>query len=329
MGLFSELSKHHRERLETARLKKSESAQSSPVPVPKASSAKQKFAKDNGDEVEVIDDDESEEGEVDDDEEEEEEEDEEEEEEEAGEEEDEQHLQLEEQLKEMTKSSAAKKRVQGPSIESSPARTVTEAPKPISSSLSSNKLPNLIIKKDLKKEQSPLNSKPVIKRSNSPLKLISDLPMPPIVHSPVKKELKKEESKPRPLISDLPMPPSLPVAEKKPSESTKSPRVKSEKPTPSPKVTPQQTSQTTPPGGKAFGKGKTSEVGRVKREAIRKKRAKLYGSTASWGERSVETYEIINPVGEGTYGQVYKGRDKDTGKNISFSFSLKWRSGEG
>lgn len=322
MGLFSVLSKHHKERIETTRLKKSESAQSSPAPVPKSSGSKQKSAgKDNGDEVEVIDDDdESEEGEVDDEEEEEDDEEEEEEEEEEAEEEQEQEQkrQVEENPKGMSKPAASNKRVKGPSGEPSPTRMVMEAPKSSSLTLSSNKLPNLIIKKDLKKEPSPVNSKvPVSKRSKSPVKLISDLPLPPMVHSPIKKEVKKEESKPRPLISDLPMPPSLPVvADKKPLESSRSPRVKPEKLTPSPKVTPQSSSYATPPAGKYSGKIKSSEIGRAKREAIRKKRSKLYGSTASWGERSVDTYEIINPVGEGTYGQVYKGRDKDTGENV-------------
>lgn len=33
-----------------------------------------------------------------------------------------------------------------------------------------------------------------------------------------------------------------------------------------------------------------------------------------WGERCVDVFEKIAQIGEGTYGQVYKARDKDTGK---------------
>ena len=33
-----------------------------------------------------------------------------------------------------------------------------------------------------------------------------------------------------------------------------------------------------------------------------------------WGERCVEVFEIISQIGEGTFGQVYKAKDKDTSK---------------
>jgi len=37
----------------------------------------------------------------------------------------------------------------------------------------------------------------------------------------------------------------------------------------------------------------------------------------SWGSRSVEVFEKVEQVGEGTYGQVYKARNKETGEVVA------------
>jgi cyclin-dependent kinase 12/13 len=34
-----------------------------------------------------------------------------------------------------------------------------------------------------------------------------------------------------------------------------------------------------------------------------------------WGERNIEAFDIISLIGEGTYGQVFKARDKLTGES--------------
>lgn len=43
-----------------------------------------------------------------------------------------------------------------------------------------------------------------------------------------------------------------------------------------------------------------------------------------WGKRCVDKFDIIGIIGEGTYGQVYKARDKDTGKNVKFGMEYAY-----
>lgn len=38
---------------------------------------------------------------------------------------------------------------------------------------------------------------------------------------------------------------------------------------------------------------------------------------SDWGKRCVDKFDIIGIIGEGTYGQVYKAKDKDTGEDGS------------
>lgn len=45
-----------------------------------------------------------------------------------------------------------------------------------------------------------------------------------------------------------------------------------------------------------------------------------------WGERSVDIFEILCQIGEGMYGQVYKARDRDTGKKKPSSSAISMKN---
>uniref|UniRef100_A0A2K6UDW9 mitogen-activated protein kinase n=1 Tax=Saimiri boliviensis boliviensis TaxID=39432 RepID=A0A2K6UDW9_SAIBB len=106
------------------------------------------------------------------------------------------------------------------------------------------------------------------------------------------KAVKKEvEKKLRCLLADLPLPPELPGGD----DLSKSPEEK--------KTATQLHSKRRP---KICG----PRYGEIKEKDI------------DWGKRCVDKFDIIGIIGEGTYGQVYKARDKDTGKNAKLWGSL-------
>ncbi|KAM9308033.1 cyclin-dependent kinase 13 [Gastrophryne carolinensis] len=43
----------------------------------------------------------------------------------------------------------------------------------------------------------------------------------------------------------------------------------------------------------------------------------IHEKEIDWGKRCVDKFDIIGIIGEGTYGQVYKARDKDTGEMVA------------
>ncbi|XP_030366599.1 cyclin-dependent kinase 13 isoform X3 [Strigops habroptila] len=100
------------------------------------------------------------------------------------------------------------------------------------------------------------------------------------------KSVKETEKKLRHLLADLPLPPELPGA----AELSKSPEEK--------KPAVQLHSKRRPKiCGPRHGETKEKEI--------------------DWGKRCVDKFDIIGIIGEGTYGQVYKARDKDTGEMVA------------
>ncbi|XP_056155068.1 cyclin-dependent kinase 13 [Lampris incognitus] len=96
---------------------------------------------------------------------------------------------------------------------------------------------------------------------------------------------KKPERKARQLLSDLPLPPELPggtlSSPHSPPDEKKVPTLRRR-----PKIC-----------GPRFGEIKETEI--------------------DWGKRCVDKFEIIGITGEGTYGQVYKAKDKDTAEMVA------------
>ncbi|XP_061853427.1 cyclin-dependent kinase 13 isoform X6 [Colius striatus] len=100
------------------------------------------------------------------------------------------------------------------------------------------------------------------------------------------KSVKEAEKKLRHLLADLPLPPELPGG----ADLSKSPEEK--------KPTVQLHSKRRPKiCGPRHGETKEKEI--------------------DWGKRCVDKFDIIGIIGEGTYGQVYKARDKDTGEMVA------------
>ncbi|KAJ8375103.1 hypothetical protein SKAU_G00056830 [Synaphobranchus kaupii] len=126
---------------------------------------------------------------------------------------------------------------------------------------------------------------------------LASLPMPPALLEhldgmdslkdclPSRSGKKKVEHKPRQLLSDLPLPPELlglnPSSPQSPLDDKKTLT-----PCRRPKIC-----------GPRFGEIKQMET--------------------DWGKRCVDKFEIIGITGEGTYGQVYKAKDKDTAEMVA------------
>ncbi|XP_033106162.1 cyclin-dependent kinase 13-like [Anneissia japonica] len=175
---------------------------------------------------------------------------------------------------------------------------------------------NLTITKDVKKEEIPKDvgqSKPTIKAPPSGrVPTLPVLPFPPVIGEKEHTPSSPEEPKPIKRMKDekhvsrvmrLPLPPSAPGTPDRnlkdhSSNSKSKERVKKPISISPPKL-------------------------KVKKEAVpafrnrKEQREMRAAKEADWGERCVDVFNIIAPVGEGTYGQVYKAKDKDKGEMVA------------
>lgn len=151
------------------------------------------------------------------------------------------------------------------------------------------------------KEKSKPNPPSVVAKEKDrivalPTSTLPPLPLPPTLPEDKEtdslrenlsvKSVKETEKKLRHLLADLPLPPELPGG----AEVPKSPEEK--------KPAVQLHSKRRPKiCGPRHGETKEKEI--------------------DWGKRCVDKFDIIGIIGEGTYGQVYKARDKDTGEMVA------------
>ena len=139
-------------------------------------------------------------------------------------------------------------------------------------------------------------------------------PLPSEEPPPLPPDEEKPPPPPAPTLPPLPLPPELPGT---PGESptSYSPRSPEGKPPESPKSD-QQSLPPLRPLKDANGSGIPSISGPSSQSGTPLSTPDTTPKTpaeSEWGERCVDMFQIIDQVGEGTYGQVYKAKDKITG----------------
>ena len=138
-------------------------------------------------------------------------------------------------------------------------------------------------------------------------------PLPSDEPPPLPPDEEKPPPPPAPTLPPLPLPPELPgtPGESPTSYSPRSPEGKPE----SPKSN-QQSLPPLRPLKDASGSGVPSISGPSSQSGTPLSTPDTTPKTpaeSEWGERCVDMFQIIDQVGEGTYGQVYKAKDKITG----------------
>ncbi|XP_029109801.1 cyclin-dependent kinase 12 isoform X2 [Scleropages formosus] len=164
---------------------------------------------------------------------------------------------------------------------------VHPAPSASSASVSQPKSPAVLPARSPARQTLPIKTSTLPPLPLPPM-LLGDCQDSPKKTPPQKPHKKEKEVRTRPLLSDLPLPPTLPGGDPSPPQSP----VRRAPPPPQPSF---------------------------------KKRPKFccprYGESmqtqSDWGKRCVDKFDIIGIIGEGTYGQVYKAKDKDTGELVA------------
>ncbi|CAB3227280.1 unnamed protein product [Arctia plantaginis] len=158
-------------------------------------------------------------------------------------------------------------------------------------------------------------------------KSLTKLPMPPNIQvddiktlandspltTPPTSPVKKPEKPKRTGIMNLPMPPVIPGSEELSGDELDG-------------STPPPTSRRDQYSHVFANRTATREASgsKLKRPRILKRRGSKVVPVSTptyhakdWGEKCVDGFQVITQIGEGTYGQVYKARDKNTGQLVA------------
>ncbi|KAF6209831.1 hypothetical protein GE061_015583 [Apolygus lucorum] len=78
-----------------------------------------------------------------------------------------------------------------------------------------------------------------------------------------------------------------------------------------------KSSSTVSPAGPYLYKARKATGRLIRPKILYKGKARTLPPPKSWGERCVDVFEVIAHIGEGTYGQVYKAKDRQTGELVA------------
>ncbi|EAA13162.4 AGAP004780-PA [Anopheles gambiae str. PEST] len=158
--------------------------------------------------------------------------------------------------------------------------------------------------------------------ASSKPKSLTNLPMPPGVNvAELEADLAQTPSPARPIspvaavsamkkgLLNLPMPPMVPGSEDlSGEEDIGSPLLPSNR----------DTIQNLTPSGQTAGKAPVARPRILNRRHSRNMTAPMSASGGKdWGERCVEVFDMLEQIGEGTYGQVYKAKDQQTNELVA------------